>query len=419
MKKKIPINFEVVKSVDDRFVKVKIRLMHLGKNYNGSYFDKESVKKAIPSLANTPILGFIENIDENNEDYSDHRIVIIRKNGKLETKYLGQAYGVIPEDNNARFEDIIGSDGIVRTYLVCDGLMWTKFEDATRLVLKSKFRNQSIELHTDYKGYYEKDNYFHFTDFKFYGACIIGDDVAPAMTDARIETVFSKNELHQYINIMLEDFKSTITKNKCGGEMMKEKLKELLKKYSVTKNDLTFDVESVKNEEELESKISEVAKNKIKDSNTNENDEDNEISELKKQIESLNNIIKEKNSEFTKLHKEYISINEKYDACESELIELRSFKDITLKKQRDKAENELYNKFISKLSEDEMRQVKENAKSMSIEEIEKELFALYGRKNANFSKRIEDDDMVRISVHNREKNYENEYEYLIKKHIKD
>ena len=63
--KKLPIMFQKlqqydIENLDTRFLKVKIWIMHLGENYNGSYFDKEVVTDAIPSLANTPILCFIE-----------------------------------------------------------------------------------------------------------------------------------------------------------------------------------------------------------------------------------------------------------------------------------------------------------------------------------------------------------------------
>ena len=45
-KKNVPVMFEklqLFEAEDKRFIKVKIWLLHLGKNFNGSFFTKESV----------------------------------------------------------------------------------------------------------------------------------------------------------------------------------------------------------------------------------------------------------------------------------------------------------------------------------------------------------------------------------------
>ena len=60
----IPISFEVTGQIDSRFTFVKIYLMHLGLNLNGSIFTKEIVEKCWDTLALTPILGYIQ-VDEN------------------------------------------------------------------------------------------------------------------------------------------------------------------------------------------------------------------------------------------------------------------------------------------------------------------------------------------------------------------
>ncbi|MCD3328207.1 hypothetical protein G8V02_15305, partial [Clostridium botulinum D/C] len=84
--KKIPVIFQKLDQYeseysDIRFLKVKIWLMHLGENFNGSYFSKEVVENAIPSLSNTPILTYIETNSSGEEDFSDHRTIIVVKNG--------------------------------------------------------------------------------------------------------------------------------------------------------------------------------------------------------------------------------------------------------------------------------------------------------------------------------------------------
>ena len=197
---RIPVDFKKVNEYqieDTRFIKCKIYLMHTGKNLNGSIFEKNTVEKAIPTLANTPILGFIEDNSNGDEDFSDHREEIEIKNDEIKIKYKGQAIGVIPETNNARFEMRICDDNVEREFLVVDGLLWTKFEDSKDIFKRDKCKKQSMELDKDYTGHFNNEGYFVFDSFSFNGACALGEDVMPAMRSASIDTEFAMNEIQQ------------------------------------------------------------------------------------------------------------------------------------------------------------------------------------------------------------------------------
>jgi len=170
---------------DTRFLNVEIYLMHLGENLNGSYFSKDVVDKAIPTLANTPILGYLED-----GDYSNHRVELETEDEKYVWSYKGSAYGIIPETNNARYVERADEDGVVRTYLVVDGIMWTKWKEPIDILKKSGFKSQSMELHEEYKGEFGEDKLFHFTDISFFGACLLGENVTPAMTGSTVEVSF-------------------------------------------------------------------------------------------------------------------------------------------------------------------------------------------------------------------------------------
>lgn len=178
---------------DTRFTKVKIWLMHTGLNHNSSSFSKEAIEDAIPSLANTPILGFIEKNSEENKDFADHRSELyFDENGVLRENYLCQAYGVIPEQNNAHFEKRLCDDGIEREFLVVDGLVWNKLSEGVDILNRDICKAQSMELSNEYEGEFDENYVFHFKKFQFYGACILGDDYLPAMENASIELTYSK-----------------------------------------------------------------------------------------------------------------------------------------------------------------------------------------------------------------------------------
>ena len=65
------INSYSIKDTDTRFTEVLIKVLHTGKNFNGSIFKKEVVEKALPTMKNTPILAFIEKNSENEDDFSE------------------------------------------------------------------------------------------------------------------------------------------------------------------------------------------------------------------------------------------------------------------------------------------------------------------------------------------------------------
>lgn len=250
--KNIPIMFQNLKEFDikdTRFTKTKIWLMHLGENLNGSYFDEEATEKAIPSLANTPILTYIEDNSDGEKDCSDHREVLAVENGEYKIKYLGQAVGVIPETNNARFENRVCDDGIERTFLTCEGLIWNKWNDIQDIMNRDVKKQQSMELHESYDGVFGEDGLFHFTKFKFFGACILGKDVQPAMRSASVELQeFSYKNFAKEIQAKLEMFKEYMKESE-EDKMDKEKEKVVEEEIIETKNEVTDEKEINKPDE--------------------------------------------------------------------------------------------------------------------------------------------------------------------------
>ena len=226
----IPVLFEKIKDVksdDKRFTKVKIWLMHLGESFNGSYFDKDVVDKAIPTLGYIPIVGFMEKNSQNEDDFSDHRYVITKENNGKKQKYLGVSYGVITssEDNNAHYEKRLCDDGQTRTFLVVEGLVWNMFEDSSNVMNRDVVKFHSMEIWDDDElidGYEDENNIFHFTKFSFRAACILGKDYEPAMINSTIETQFTIKDFVKNIQSELNNKYSEFIKltNKQGDNEM-------------------------------------------------------------------------------------------------------------------------------------------------------------------------------------------------------
>jgi hypothetical protein len=230
----LPIQFEKQEeSEDSRFTKVKISLMHTGKNLNNSIFNKNVVEDALPSLANIPIVGYISTDNLNQSDFNGHEQKIVISKDGVSIEYLGRVYGIIPETNNATFE-VRNIDGVEREYLVCDGLLYNKFPEAVEIFDRDGSKSQSMELESSsIEGKFDKKGVYEFSKFKFEAACILGEGVTPAMTGSLIEK-FSVSTMQEQMSELLAEFNNNFTSyatSKEGGETVDKKL-EMLEQFS-------------------------------------------------------------------------------------------------------------------------------------------------------------------------------------------
>lgn len=399
-------NVEKYEKEDTRFLKVKVWLMHTGQNLNGSSFPKEVVDKAIPTLANTPILSFIEENALGESDFSDHRIVLHRnEDGEFNFKYLGSAVGVIPENNNAHWETRVTDSGEEKEYLVVEALMWTKWGDPTDIMKRKSITNQSMELAENYTGSFDDKGVFHFETFSFFGACLLGDGVSPAMESSTVEVQFSKDvTLQNTIENKLQEFYTLFSQE--GGNTKMEDVTlettevEVVENVETTENveqefnqvDETAPVEVVEEFEKDEQLIKEDDKDapdSTEDSTEQSEEEstkDIAVNETEEEAlrrrdslavgEDADPKVEEdkEEAEQTDFEAKFNELSAEFTALQSQLDELASYK-------RQREESDVKAKFADKLSEEEFTQVFESMKDAEIQDVEDKLFALYGKKN--------------------------------------
>lgn len=213
-------NFSVngeLSSDDTRFLSVTIDVMHTGENLNGSFFEKSVVDSCVDSIKNTPVLGFVKYDDIAVEyDFGGHEYVTELTEGGISQKYVGSAYGVIPESCNPRWFVKMCDDGHEREFLQVDALLWTKFDDSSDIIMRDSEKAQSMELSiSSIEGEEDENGIFHFSKFKFDGCCILGDDKTPAMTGANIkvnDVEFSTDGIDKAIREELNDKFTTFSK---------------------------------------------------------------------------------------------------------------------------------------------------------------------------------------------------------------
>lgn len=428
---KIPLDFQKINEYqveDTRFIKCKIYLMHIGKNLNKSIFEKSVVENAIPTLANTPILGFIEDNSNGDEDFSDHREEIEIKDNEVKIKYKGQAIGVIPETNNATFEMRVCDDNIEREFLVVDGILWSKFEDSKDIFLRDKNKKQSMELDENYTGHFNNEGYFVFDFFKFCGACVLGEDVMPAMRSASIDTEFTMNEIKQ----KLMSFTNYINNQSYN----KVDIKEIGKEEVILEDTTNIVVdEPIENNEEIivEETNAPTVPN---EENTIENNTEGIINETTEVVEEVVGTVENleiveetieiqpeliEKSEYTKLQSEFEQYKKDYSIPNSEVADLKAFKETTIKEKYELEVSNLFEKFNEELSDMESYKIlKSNYSEFSTSEIEEKLFALLGKKSANFSTKSTKENVVKVAFDNTTKTEPTDpYGGLLVKHYND
>ena len=221
---------------------------HLGKNINGSSFDRTTAKKAFPSFANRPILGFIHEVDGQPEFYGHN----MHEEGD-DLIYDEIPVGVIPETNGIHFED---KDD--KTYIVVNGYIYEEYSKAAEILEREGECSCSVELSVREFSYNAKEKVLVFDDFFFSGVTILGKDdngnnVKPGMVGSNIKPVFDEDSTTSLIET-LEKLNATLSRFNINNQTGKEEtavtlFEQLLEQYGKTVEDITFDYEGLNDDE--------------------------------------------------------------------------------------------------------------------------------------------------------------------------
>lgn len=215
MNQRYPVSFikkGEYESSDFRFIDVSIDVMHTGANLKKTSFTKDAINKAVPTIRNTPILGYVvDELDEEDKDFKGHEHELRITNKDVKYVYAGQAYGVIPESCNPRWIVKDDGTGIEREYLRVDGLIWTKFSDPVDIFTRDGTKNHSVELTDMACGPADKNGNVPVGSFKFDGCCILSTtdpSIKPAMTGSCVTANFSVEDITAQIRDRLYEYQA-------------------------------------------------------------------------------------------------------------------------------------------------------------------------------------------------------------------
>ena len=207
----LPVDFSIEKFEDSRFLKLRLRFMHNGKNPNDSYFDLNTMKEAESSIANIPILAYIIKSDK---DFGEHEIGIEESydddTGRkiYKTIYYEKPIGVVPEvGNNYHYEDIEG-----KTYAFVDAYIWREYApDEVYIIERDKVKKMSMEIRI-YDSYEDKENNVtNILNYQYNGLTLLGDNYGTGMLNANAQIInySGKTEFNKMINLLNQSMKNS------------------------------------------------------------------------------------------------------------------------------------------------------------------------------------------------------------------
>ena len=252
MNQRYPISFtkkNEYETSDFRFIEVCIDVMHTGANKNRTTFTKDIINKAVSSIANMPILGYVvDELDDEEKDFKGHEHELRVTDNDVKYMYAGQAYGVIPESCNPRW--IIKDDGTgtEREYLRVDGLIWTKFGDPVDIFTRDITKNHSVELTDMVCGPKDKDGNTPVSSFKFDGCCILSTTdpkIQPAMTGSCITAQFSVDDITSQIRERLYEYQALQQNYSAQNENPSDEEKGDIKPMNENEKNTTMAVNTV------------------------------------------------------------------------------------------------------------------------------------------------------------------------------
>jgi hypothetical protein len=186
----------------DKFIKMRLRICHDGKNPNGSHFTVDDMEKAQSSLSNIPILANVIFDKDGQPQFGAHDVEIERsKVNEDEYKFVYKEIpiGMIPESCNAVIEEYNG-----RNYVYADGYVWRGYSNyAEDIIERDKDIKLSMEIAVDDYSYDVDSKVYNITDYTYKGITFLGNNIGTGMIDAMATTYSAENQ-ERMLTIMQE-----------------------------------------------------------------------------------------------------------------------------------------------------------------------------------------------------------------------
>lgn len=248
-------------------LKLELKVCHTETNRNGSHISDSNMEKAMPTLKYRPILAYIHELEDGTKDFYAHNMEIVEdENGEAEIHYIEKQVGCFTADDPWLKYDKEKDKTYVHAYAVIP----EGYTETADIIRRKNGTKVSCELVINELAYNAKEKYLDLTDFYFGGCTLLGVDengheIGEGMLGARadISDFCHEEPVFKFQDKMieaLEKLNTTLSNfNMKFGEKGDDKMgrfEELLAKYGVTAENVTFETEGL-SDEELEAKFAE------------------------------------------------------------------------------------------------------------------------------------------------------------------
>ena len=370
--------------VNPEFARVKVYVCYAGRNRNKSSIDERVLEKMSQSIYGVPMVA---EYDKEHNCFKGHGGKIEITDEGIDFVETTVPYGFVDPKTPVFYEEVTELDGITKhNYLCCYAYLWYKRYPEVESVLRNqdnKKIGQSMEIEVDsYE--IDEDDYCVIKDGHFSALTMLG--VEPCFESASVTSRFSK-ETSDIWEEMINSFKKFSAedeaeddeeefkkKKKCSEDEDEdsEQEEDFKKKKKCSEDEEDSEDEEFKkkrkcaededNEEEDEDEEEYKKKKKCSEDEDDEefkkkkkcaeDEEDEEDEEFKKKRKCSSEEYEEKISElmeeYSTLSSEYYALIGKYNALESEVLELRAYKE---EKEHEAKEIELEEEVFSKFED--------------------------------------------------------------------
>ena len=259
----VPATFEQEENEDSSLLYVKVKAFHTGLNRNQSNVTFDAAQKSLGTFANKPILAAIHTDPKTGEeDFMSHEMDMDDDGNII---YIEKQVGNFTSDEPYMEQDPDKED---RYYVYATAAIPREYTHAADIIERKGGTKVSVELIVNEFAYDGEADELLLTDIEVSGLTLLGTDedgnqVEEGMEGARLDIAdfstskncsFSYQELKDVIKETVQQALNDIQNSKEGGQKMKfseDKLNELLEKYAVKSEDLTFDLEAIESDEAL------------------------------------------------------------------------------------------------------------------------------------------------------------------------
>lgn len=257
-----------VEETEDNKLYAKVRVCHTLLNRNGSYISEDSMKAAMPSLKYSPLLANIHQLDDGTWDFHSHDYHIEKdEDGNENVVYDEKQVGTFTAD-----EPYLEYDKEMdKTYVVARVAIPESYTRCADIIREKNGTKVSCELIIYECSYNAKEKYLQLDNFEFAGCTCLGSEkdgtpIGEGMLGSKItledfseenNSLIKFNEKMVELQARLEKLETACFDNKKdnskeGGNENLSKFEELCQKYEKTVDDITFDYESMSDDELVE-----------------------------------------------------------------------------------------------------------------------------------------------------------------------